>query len=213
MSANSQNLTVTTIKPTSGLSVSFKPRSKEGEAEKLEVFASYFLPEAITSISNQEVLGFASRAYKASMLDLLKQAVKETKETIAIPSISDLYPESTKREFTVTKEALINWFESFADKILSAAISAKAGLPADSVKVVKKVLQYKELILALAKRGDPMKQEDIDSVIRVLGLIDSSSTKHEYTDNVAQGVAAMQEKLDRYLAGKQEEEELEEIDF
>ena len=213
MSANSQNLTITTIKPTSGLSVSFKPRSKEGEAEKLEVHASYFLPKVLAAISNQELVGFASRAYKASMLDLLKQAVKDAKETIAIPSLSELYPESTKREFTVTKEALINWFDSFADKILSAAISAKAGLPADSVKVTKKVLQYKELILALAKRGDPMKQEDIDAVIRVLGLIDASGNNHHYTDNVAQGVAVMQEKLDRYLAGKQEEEELEEIDF
>lgn len=204
---------ITTIKPTLGLSVSFQPRTKEGEEKKPEVFASYALPEIISSIINPDLAIFASRAYRNAVLELLKDTLKAGKDSFVIPAIAEIFPESTKREFTVTKEAISEWFDSYAAPLLTGAIASKGNLPVDSVAVVKKVIKYKELMLAIAKRGDPMKQEDIDAAIRVLGLLSASNTSHAYTDNVAQGIAKMQEKLNAYLAGNTEDDGLGEDDF
>lgn len=203
-------ITVTTIKPTSGLFVSFKPRSKEGQPEKQEVFASFFLPEVFEAIQNPDVKGFVIRAYGNAVLDCLKQAVKDGKPEFSLPALSELYAE-TKREFLITRKDLEAWLDSFCLPLVTAAIAAKAGLAADSVKVVKKAIAYKETLLQLASRSI-MQQDEIDSSIRVLELIAASGQENAYTDNVAQAVERKQQKLNDYLAGKQDDDG-EEIDF
>lgn len=200
---------VTTIKPVSGLFVSFKPRSKEGQPEKQEVFAAFSLPTLFDAIQHQEVRGFLIRAFSNAVLDCLKIAVKEGKESFAIPALSELYAE-TKREFLITRKDLEAWIDGFCIPLVSAAIAAKAGLHIDSPKVVKKAIAYKETMLQLASRS-LMQQDEIDSAIRVLELVASSGKEHSYTDNVAQAIERKQTKLNDYLAGKQDDDE--EIDF
>lgn len=197
-------LTITTIKPTSGLYASFQPRSKEGEEKKPEVFASYEIPACLSGINNDDARAFAIRAYGFAVAELLKAAVKDGK-----PEFSVAFPElfgETKREFLVTKKDLEAWIDNFASGIISAALVAKSGLPADSVKIVKKVLAYKALLLEIASRSIMM-QEQIDSCIKVLSLIAESGKTHAYTDNVAEGLSRKQDKLNAYLAGNQQDEE------
>lgn len=205
----SNQIQVTTIRPTSGLFVSFKPRSKEGQPEKQEVFASFSLPALFDAIQQQEVKGFLIRAFSNAVLDCLKGAVKDGKESFSIPALSDLYAE-TKREFLITRKDLESWLDGFCMPLVSAAIAAKASLHIDSPKVVKKAIAYKETLLQLASRS-MMQQDEIDSAIRVLELVANSGKDHAYTDNVAQAIERKQAKLNDYLAGKQDDEE--EIDF
>lgn len=200
---------VTTIKPVSGLFVSFKPRSKEGQPEKQEVFAAFSLPALFDAIQHQEVKGFLIRAFSNAVLDCLKQTVKDGKESFTVPALSELYAE-TKREFLITRKDLESWLDGFCLPLVSAAIAAKAGLHIDSPKVVKKAIAYKETMLQLASRS-LMQQDEIDSAIRVMELVATSGKDHSYTDNVAQAIERKQAKLNDYLAGKQEDDE--EIDF
>lgn len=204
----SQNITITTIAPTSGLFTSFQPRSKEGEAKKLEVFASYHLPAAFELITNSEIKSFCQRALGAEINSMMREAVKSGKSEFILPEISALFAE-TKREFLITKKDLEAWIDTFAAKILSAAISAKSCLHIDSPKVVKKVIAYKELLLAIASRSI-MNQDDIDACIKVLALVESHP--NAYTDNVSEALARKQEKLNDYLAGKADNAD-DDIDF
>lgn len=195
-------ISVTTIKPTSGLFVSFTPRNEKGTAEadkKPECHASYSLPESFSLIQNPEIAGYLARSYKHYVYESLKAAVKINADSFSLAPVSEIYPETTGRTFTVTKGDLESWFDSFASAILTAAISSKLALPADSVKVVKKVIEYRKLTLALASKGNPMAQDDLDAVIRFLGLIAASGKEHSYTDNVAQGAAKMQHKIDGFV--------------
>lgn len=205
----SNQIQVTTIRPTSGLFVSFKPRSKEGQPEKQEVFASFSLPALFDAIQHTEVKGFLIRAFSSAVLDCLKGAVKDGKESFSIPALSELYAE-TKREFLITRKDLEAWLDGFCMPLVSAAIAAKAGLHIDSPKVFKKAIAYKETMLQLASRS-LMQQDEIDSAIRVLELVANSGKEHGYTDNVAQAIERKQAKLNDYLAGKQDDED--EIDF
>jgi hypothetical protein len=201
-------ITITTIAPTSGLFTSFQPRSKEGEAKKLEVFASYSLPVAFESIVNDEIKSFCQRALASEINSLMRDAVKSGKSEFQLPAISELFAE-TKREFLITKKDLEAWVDTFAAPILSAAISSKASLHIDSPKVVKKVIAYKELLLQIASRSI-MDQDDIDSCIKVLALVESKP--NAYTDNVSEALARKQEKLNEYLAGKADNAD-DDIDF
>lgn len=205
----SQQIQVTTIRPTTGLHVSFKPRSKEGQPEKQEVFATFSLPALFDAIQQQEVRGFLVRAYGNAILDCLRQAIKEGKESFTLPALSDLYAE-TKREFLITRKDLEAWLDGFCMPLVSSAIAAKASLNIDSPKVVKKAIAYKETMLQLASRS-LMQQDEIDSAIRVLELVANSGKDHVYTDNVAQAIERKQAKLNDYLAGKADDDE--EIDF
>lgn len=199
---------ITTIKPVSGLFVSFKPRNKEGEAEKQEVFASYFLPEIISQIANPEIKAFSSRAFAFALELALKESVRNGKAEFSL-ALQDMFAAAT-REFLITKKDLEAWLDGFALPLVSAAISAKSGIPADSVKVVKKALAYKELMLSICSRS-LMQQSDIDAAIKVLELVATSGQNHPYTDNVATGIERKQSKLNDWLAGKSDTED--EIDF
>lgn len=205
----SAQIAITTIRPTTGLFVSFKPRSKEGMPEKQEVFASFSLPAAFDLIQQQEIRGFLIRAFSNAILDCLRNALKEGKADFALPSLSELYAE-TKREFLITRKDLEAWLDGFCIPLVSAAIAAKASLNADSPKVIKKAIAYKETMLQLASRS-MMQQDEIDAAIRVLELVATSGKENNYTDNVAQAIERKQTKLNDYLAGKQETED--EIDF
>lgn len=200
---------ITTITPTSGLYTSFQPRSKEGEAKKLEVFAAFSLPNAFETIANSEIKAFCQRALASEINSLMRDAVKAGKSEFAMPAISEMFAE-TKREFLITKKDLESWIDTFASPILSLAISTKASLHIDSPKVVKKVIAYKELMLSIASRSI-MTQEDIDSCIKVLALVESKP--NAYTDNVSEALARKQEKLLAHLAGKSDADELDDIDF
>jgi hypothetical protein len=65
-------------------------------------------------------------------------------------------------------------------------------------------------MLAIASRS-LMQQDEIDSAIRVMELVANSGKSHAYTDNVATGISRKQDKLNAYLAGKQDDDD--EIDF
>lgn len=199
---------VTTIKPTAGLFVSFKPRSKEGQAEKLEIFASYEMPAEIANLHDGALRTFAFRSYGAYVLECLKDAVKDSRQEFT-HSLESAY-EPAAREFLITRKDLESWFDSFAAGIIAAAISAKTSLHIDSPKVVKKVIAYKEIMLAIASRS-LMLQDQIDTALRVMALIDESGKQHAYTDNVLTGIVRKQDKLNAAATGTDEDEE--DIDF
>lgn len=195
---------VTTIKPASELYVSFKPRSKEGMPEKPEVFAAIDYPAAIANIANPDLAAFAKRAWHFAVLDSLKDAVKEGKQEFTL-SMETCFAEA-KREFLITKKDLEAWIDNFALPIISAALAAKAGLHIDSPKVVKKAIAYKELLLLISSRSIMM-QDQIDSCLKVAALITETGKEHPYSDNVWTGIARKQEKLNAYLAGKDDEDD------
>lgn len=203
------NAQITTIKPTSGLYTSFQPRSKEGEEKRAEIYATFSIPALLESIANDEVKAFAIRAYQNAVNALLREAVKAGKPEFTIPELGELFAEG-KREFLITKPELLEWLNSFALPIVSAAIATKSGLSVDSVKVVKKAIAYRELMSLIASRSIMM-QEQIDSCIKVMELVTASGKQNAYSDNVIQAIARKQEKLNDYLAGNEDDED--EIDF
>ncbi len=200
---------LTTIKPTSGMAVSFKPRSKEGMEEKAELFAAYELPAEIANLHDGMLRNFALNAFSAYVLDCLKSAAKESKQEFTY-SLEEAF-KPTQREFLITRKDLEAWTIGFAIPLVSAAIASKSGLSIDSVKVTKKAIAYRDLLLSLASRSI-MLQEDIDTCIKVMELIASSGKQNAYTDNVAQAIERKQSKLNDYLAGKQGNDE-DDIDF
>lgn len=204
------NLVITTIKPTSGFFATKNFRSAEGQEKRMPAYAAFEMPAAIGQIGNDEVKAFAYRAFTEAMNAILSDAIKDGKEQFPMPSINELF-EAGKREFALTKKDVLAWLESFAMPIISLAISTKANIHIDSPKVVKKALQYKEIILGLSSRSI-MSQVDIDACLRVASLIEDSGKANDYTDNILTGIAKQQAKLDAFLAsGKTEEED--EIDF
>ncbi len=205
------NLTITSIKPTAGFFASKDFRAKEGEEKKQSLFASYEMPAEITSLHDSELKAFAIRAFGAAMDIALDKAIKDGKtEAFEMPSLADCFI-ATKREFLLTKANLMPWID-FAIPVISAAIAAKASLHIDSPKVVKKALAYKETLLALASRS-VMKQEDIDACIKVCGLLEETGKKHDYTDNVLQGIVRAQDKLNAFLANGAQDDDGDELDF
>ena len=205
MSASAQ---ITTIAPTNGLFTSFKPRSKEGEQEKPECFASFDLPQEFTGLLNADLKAFCIRAYAAQVNLFLRSAVKAGQDKFPLPPLCGFFAE-TKREFLITKKDLEEWLDSFALPIVSRAISAKAGLHPDSPKVVKKALAYRELMLSISSRSI-MGQEEIDSCTKVLALVDA--VPNAYSNNVAEALGRKQEKLNAKLNGINDDD-LDSIDF
>lgn len=205
------NAIITTIKPVSSDNfVSFKPRNKEGEAEKQEVFAAVIIPTAIEEMTAGELKAFAIRAFNECCISALRNALKEGKEEFTIPSLSECFASSGK-EYLITAKELKEWIYSFAVRIISAAIATKAGLSADSKAVIKKANKYAEVLEKIAGRS-MMFQDDIDSCIKVCELLMAQGETHSYTENVIKGIARKQDKLNAYLAGKSESED-EELDF
>ena len=202
-------LQITTIKPTFGNWVSFKPRNKEGEQEKPEAFVTFDWPSEINQIQNVSLRTFAANAYRFALTELLKETVRNARDSVSLPALNEFFAQ-TGREFLITKKDLEDWLDGFALPLISAAISAKSGFHADSPKVVKKVLAYRELMLAISSRSI-MSQEQIDSSIKVLELVAASGKSHSYTDNVAQGIERKQSKLNDWLNGQSDSED--EIDF
>ena len=206
-------LSFTTIKPSdSSLSVCFPQRSKEGEAEKPSLYATFFLPAQIESIANDEIKSFCIRAYSEAVKQTGDKARKEGLSEFHMPALSELFVKTGKREFTITRKGITDWLESFALSIISSAISAKSSLHIDSPKVVKKALKYAELIQSLTSR-EIMSQDDIDSCLRVVELIVSSGKDHTYTDNIIQGIAKMQAKRTAKDNGADDEEDDDGLDF
>lgn len=199
---------ITTIAPTSGLFTSFQPRSKEGEAKKLEVFATYQEPLAFSQLLDAELKAFCIRAYGAQVNLFLREAAKNGHSQFPLPAISEFFAE-TKREFLITKKDLEAWLDSFALPIISKAISSKSGLHIDSPKVVKKAIAYRELMLSISSRS-LMQQEEIDSALKVLALVDA--VPNAYTNNVAEALGRKQEKLNDKLNGLGDDD-LDSIDF
>jgi hypothetical protein len=199
---------ITTIQPTSGLFTSFQPRSAEGAEKKLEVFATFSEPTEFSMLTNADLKAFCIRAYGNAVNGLLRIAAKAGHAEFPLPSIAEMYAE-TKREFLITKKDLEAWLDNFALPIIAKAISSKSGLHIDSPKVVKKVIAYKELMLAIASRSI-MQQEEIDSCLKVLELVDN--VPNEYTNNVSEALGRKQEKLNDKLAGINDDD-LEDVDF
>lgn len=204
----SVNLSITSIKPTSGLFATKNFKTKEGEDKKLPVFASYAMPVEFESLLNSELKAFCIRAYGEAMDSALDNAVKLGKESFEQLSLSECF-ESGKREFLITKKDIQEWLDSFAYAIISAAIATKAGLHIDSPKVVKKANQYAEIMLSLSARG-LMTQNDIDAAIRVMSLLDDSGKTNSYSDNILTGITRKQAQLDAFNESKSDSEE---IDF
>lgn len=203
----SKTIQFTTIKPSdSSLFCTYPQRSKEGEEEKPSLYATFFIPAVIESIQNEEIKSFCMRAYAEAVKQTGDKARKEGLSEFRMPALDELFVKTGKREFTITRKGIIEWLESFALAIISAAISAKSSLHIDSPKVVKKALKYAELIQALASR-EVMSQDDIDSCLRVVELIVSSGKDHTYTDNIIQGIAKMQAKRTAKDNGADDEEE------
>lgn len=202
---------ITTIKPVASSMpfVSFKPRSKEGEAEKPECFVSYDLPESFASLHDASLSGFLSRAYAAAMTALLRDAIKAGKDSVHFDGMDNLFA-TGKREFLITKPDLLAWINDYALPILTAAIALKANLHIDSPKVVKKGIAYRDQLLCIASR-QIMSQEAIDSALRVCELLDSSGKPNAYTDNVLEAIARKQTKLDEFNANGDDSED--DIDF
>lgn len=218
MSASNQNqnqaqVTITSIQPTGSMQhyATINQRSKEGEEKKTPFYALFDMPQAITQIANDEIRGFAMRAFTNAVWLSSKEAIKSGHMTFPLISLNDCYAE-TKREFLITKKDLEAWIDGFSLPIISAAISAKSGLHIDNPKVVKKALAYKEILIGLASRSI-MSQEDIDNCIRCLELVASANCEgHAYTDNVAQGIERKQNQLNEFLAAGQNESD-NELDF
>ena len=201
---------ITTVKPTAGFFASFSPRAKEGEEKRSTVFAAFSLPTAILSIaSNEELSRFAVAAYTQCVSDCLRDALKAGKAEFAVPSLAECYASSGK-EYLITKPELADWIKSFAEPIITAALAAKSGLPVDSVKVVKKAIAYRDLLLLIASRSI-MLQEQIDNAAKALEVLAASGKVNSYTENVIEGLARKQVKLNEYLAGATEDED--DIDF
>lgn len=206
----SANLIITSIKPTSGFFATKNFRTTEGQDKRASCFAQYEMPQAIGQIGNDEIKAFAYRAFNAAMDEALNEAIKAGKQEFPMPHINELF-EAGKREFALTKKDVLAWLESFAMPIIELAISTKAGLHIDSPKVVKKALQYKEIILELSSRS-VMSQINIDACLRVASLIEDSGKSHPYTDNILTGITKSQAKLDAFMASGQIDSD-DEIDF
>lgn len=191
-------ITVTNIKPTSGLFTSFQPRSKEGEEKRPACFAVYETPAALSALPDGEVKAFAYRAYESVITDCLRDAVKAGKAEFSAPALSACFV-SEGKEYLITAKDLKEWLSSYALEIIYGAIASKAGLSADHVKVVKKGNAYAEKLEMIASRS-LMMQDDIDAAARVLELLENNGKNHPYTDNVIQGLGRKQEKLAAYLA-------------
>ena len=194
-------LNLTTIQPTaaSALFVTINQRSKEGEAEKPKLYVEFSLPEVLESIANTEVKAFAMRAYAEAVRQAANTARKDGLDNFTMPAIGELFSISNKREFLLTKKDVQKWLDDFAYAIIQAAISAKGNLNPDSPKVIKKTNQYQEILLGLTSR-QIMTQADIDNCLRVCELLANSGKDHPYTDNVVQGIARAQKKLDDFLS-------------
>lgn len=202
------NLQITTIQPVSSSSyVSFKPRSKEGEEKKPEVYVSYSLPTALESMGNSDVKAFAIRAYDSCLSELIRLALKDGKEFITQPSLSECFTKA-KKEYLVTKADLQAWISNIIH-IVQAAIAGKAGLSIENAKVVRKAEAYSDLLLRLSSRS-LMMQDEIDSCIKVLDLI-TEKINLPYSENVAEAIARKQDKLNEYLEGKTESDD--DLDF
>lgn len=203
---------ITTIKPTAGLYVSFAPRSKEGEEKKPEVFALLDLPPAIANLPDGELRTFAVRAYGFSATEALRLALKEGQQEFIVPGIAEAFAPKEGKEYLITRKDLESWLTDYALPIIESAIAAKAGRPVTDVKVVKKALSYKDILLGLTSRSI-MKQEDIDSIIRTLTMLESTGKSHTYSENVAKATARKQEQLDAFMASGNEEAEDDGLDF
>lgn len=203
-------IAITTIKPTAGNFASFSPRTKEGEEKKPACFFSYDIPAAISNIAADDVRGFAIRAYAVAMDDLLKDAIKAGKDIITVPAIDALYA-TTGKEYLVTAKDIKAFCDTFAANAIAAAIAAKTGLSTDSVKVVKKTIQYVETLQAVAGRG-MMLQDQIDNAARVLDLLTALPNCPEYAANIIEGLARKQQRLNDYLASGADDGE-DEADF
>ena len=202
------NLPITTIQPVSSSSyVSFKPRSKEGEEKKPEVYVSYSLPTALENMPDSEIKAFAIRAYESCLSELIRLALKDGKESILQPSLAECFTRA-KKEYLITKADLQEWISKII-KIIQGAIASKAGLPLDNAKVIKKAEAYSELLIKLSSRS-LMMQDEIDACIKVLTLI-TDNINLPYSENVAEAIARKQEKLNEYLSGKSESDD--ELDF
>lgn len=184
---------ITTIKPTSGNFASFSPRAKEGEAPRSTVYAAFALPSAISNCTDAELVRFATAAFSICVSDCLRDALKAGKPEFSVPSLAECYA-STGKEYLITKPDLTAWLKDFAEPILAAALAAKSGLPVDSAKVVKKAIAYRDLLLLIASRSI-MLQEQIDSCAKALEVIAASGRINSYTENVIEGLARKQEKL------------------
>ena len=206
------NIQITTITPNAiqntGIA-SFKPRTKEGLPEKPACHIQYSYPAEFALINNDSIRAYAIRAYDAAMDTALKDAVRDNKSEFTALSLDNCYV-ATKREFLLTKTDLSAWADKFALPIIAAAIAAKAGLHAESPKVIAKCKAYRESILALAARG-MMQQIEIDSLIKVAGLIAEQPIINAYTDNFVQGIARKQERLLAFLENGSELED--DLDF
>ena len=202
---------ITTIKPTSGLFVSFAPRTKEGEEKRPEVFAAISLPPAIANLQDGELRTFAVRAYSFAASEALRLATKEGQSEFIVPGIAEAFAPKEGKEYLITRKDLEAWLVDYALPIIEAAIAKKAGRPANDVKVVKKALGYKDILLGLTSRSI-MKQDDIDAVIRTLTMLESTGKSHPYSENVAKATARKQDQLDAFLADGAETED-DDLDF
>lgn len=201
---------ITTIKPSSGYFAAFSPRAKEGEEKRSTVFAAFSLPASISALdSNGELARFAIAAFTDCVADCLRDALKAGKAEFAVPSLAECFASSGK-EYLITKPELAEWIKTFADPIITSALAAKSGLPADSVKVSKKAIAYRDLLLLIASRSI-MLQEQIDNAAKALEVLAASGKVNAYTENVIEGLARKQVKLNEYLAGASDDDD--DIDF
>jgi len=209
----SKSIQITTITPNAiqgqGIA-SFKPRTKEGMPERPACHISYSYPSELSLINNDELRAFSLRAYDFAMEEALKAAVRDNKDSLEQLALDDCFL-ATKREFLLTKADLTKWADTFALPIIAQAIAAKAGLHAESPKVIAKCKAYKDSILALSART-LMQQQEIDALIKVVSLIADQPISNAYTDNVAQGIARKQERLHNWLANAGTDS-AEDIDF
>jgi hypothetical protein len=187
---------ITSIKPLDSLFAEFKPRSKEGEEEKPRLYVSYSLPESIAALQNEEIGAFCKRAFAYAIEEALKDAVRNGKEQVIVPALSDCFGE-TKREFLIKRADLESWLDGFAMPLVIAAIASKTGLHVDNGKVKGKAAAYKETMLKLASR-QMMAQEEIDNAIRVMSLCCLEAAP-EYSENVAKAIERKQAALNKWL--------------
>ena len=209
----SKSIQITTITPNAiqGAAIaSFKPRTSEGMPERPACHIQYSLPAEFSLIANDSIRSFAIRAYEHAMELALKSAVRDNKDSLEQLALDDCFL-ATKREFLLTKPELTKWADTFALPIIAQAIAAKAGLHAESPKVIAKCKAYKDSILALSART-LMQQQEIDALIKVVSLIADQPVSNAYTDNVAQGIARKQERLSEWLANAGADSS-EDIDF
>ncbi len=214
MTANlNTKLEFTTIQPAESMLYAELPqRSKEGEAEKPNLFVLISLPSALENIQNPEIKSFCTRAYIEAVKNVAAKAKKDGLIEFHAPSLEECFTRSGKREFLLTKKDLTAWLDEFAFALINAAFAAKMSLHPDSPKVVKRALKVKDTVLEMTARGRaPMDQESIDVLLRVATLAEEAEKQgkvHAYTDNFLQGIARMQTKLDTYQAEDEEDEDI-----